>query len=210
LIVTEVLNQKRSTVVALLVAAAMAFTSVNAIAADYPPSLEQLVVGQPIITPVPPQTKGCPVVVPVATSNQLPILRGEQITAYKADLAPKVLTIRSVATTPVQITSLVVLGGIAFNDKAPLATVPRRTCSEIQIPVDAPTRINVTGFKPGALVTASFINRFGKSVALGKVVVTKAGVVPIPALTFARKDTVYKIRLTINNIQNTTIIRTRG
>jgi hypothetical protein len=208
--VTEVLNQKRSTVASLLVAAAMAFTPMNAIAADYPPSLEQLVVGQPIITPAPPQKKGVEAVVPKATSNQLPILLGEPVKASAAKLSTKTLTNKSVEAQPVRLTSAVILGGIGSDEKPPLATVSSKKNSEIQIPVDAPTRINITGLKAKATGTATFVDALGRSTSLGTVVVSANGVVSIPALTFAKKDVTYSIKLTIGGKTTTYVIRTRG
>lgn len=207
---TEVLNQKRSTVASLLVTAALAFTSINAIAADYPPSLEQLVVGQPIITPAPPQQKGAQAVVPRATSNQLPILLGEPVKASAAKLSTKTLTNKSVEAQPVRLTSAVILGGIGSDEKPLLATVSSKKKSEIQIPVDAPTRINITGLKAKATGTATFVDAFGKRTSLGKIVVSDSGVVRIPALTFAKKNVRYKILIDINGNTTTYIIRTRG
>jgi hypothetical protein len=208
--VTEVLNKKRSTVAAVVVAAAMTLSPINAIAADYPPSLEQLVVGQPIITIAPPQKTGFTAVVPRATSNQLPILLGEPVTPAAAALSRKTLTIKAVAAQPVKLTSVVVLGGIGADEKPPLATVSSTKRSEIQIPVDAPTRINVTGFKARSTGSATFVDAQGRSISLGKIVVSASGVVSIPSLTFAKKGVTYTLKLTVAGKTTSIVIRTRG
>ena len=182
--------------------------STPAMAADYPPSVEVVEVGKPLAQPVPAKVSGVTAVVPVATDPVIPIVIGNPITATSARLSTKTLTNLSVESRPVQLTSLLTLGGIGAYEKAPVATVSSSKKSEVQIPVDVPTRVTVTGLKAAATGTASFVDSTGKSVSLGKIKVSASGRVTIPALTFGKGNVAYTIRLVVGG--KTTSFTVRG
>jgi hypothetical protein len=171
--------------------------SVPAMGADYPPSVEVLEVGKPLTQPLPAKVSGVTAVVPVATAAVLPIVIGEPVTATSARLYTKVLSNAAVESTPIKLTSSLTLGGIGADEKAPVATISSTKRSEVQIPVDVPTRVTVTGFKAAATGTATFVDARGKSISLGRIKVTSSGRVTIPALTFAKKNVTYTISLII-------------
>jgi len=168
-----------------------------AMAADYPPSVEVLEVGKPLTQPILAKVSGTTAVVPVATDSVIPIVIGEPVTASKARLSSKTLTNSSVESTPIKLTSSLTLGGIGADEKAPVATVSSSKKSEVQIPVDVPTRVTVTGLKAAATGTVSFVDSTGKSVSLGKIKVSASGRVTIPALTFAKQNVSYTIRVIV-------------
>jgi hypothetical protein len=181
--------------------------SAPAMAADYPPSITVLEVGKPLINIIAPRNTGTTAVVPVATSGEIPIIIGEPIKVSSARLSTKFLTNASVESTPLRLSSSLTLGGIGADEKAPVATISRTKNSEVQIPVDVPTRIVLTGFKPSATGTVSFVGSNGAGVSLGKIKVSSTGRVTIPALTFAKKYASYTIKVTINGATTSFIIR---
>ena len=147
----------------------------SSFAADYPPSIETLEVGKPLATPVTPRQSGTVAIVPVATSEVIPIVIGEPISVARANLANKSLTNSSVQSTPVKLTSSLTLGGIGADEKAPIARVTSTTKSEVQIPIDVPTRVSVSGLKAFSKGTASFIHSREKAISLGKITVSASG-----------------------------------
>ena len=177
------------------------------IAADYPPSIESLEVGKPLTEKVTPKVSGAVAVVPIATSQVIPIVIGEPVTATKAKLSTKTLTNSSVEATPIKLSSALTLGGIGADEKAPLASISSSKKSEVQIPTDVPTRISVSGFKAGVKGTASFIDSSGKAISLGKISVSSSGRVVIPALTFAKANLTYTIKLVVNGKTTSFTIR---
>jgi hypothetical protein len=200
--------KRLSAFVALGLFAAVANFSALAVAADYPPSVEVLEVGKPLAEPIPVKTPGVTAVVPVATAGVIPIVIGEPVTATSAKLSTKTLSNTAVESTPIKLSSSLTLGGIGADEKAPVATISSSKKSEVQIPVDVPTRVVVTGFKAGASGTATFVDSRGKSVSLGKIKVSASGRVTIPALTFAKANVSYTIKLTIGG--KTTSFTIRG
>ena len=182
--------------------------STPAMAADYPPSVEVLEVGKPLAQPIPARVSGTTAVVPVATAGVIPIVIGEPVTATSAKLSTKTLTNASVESTPIKLSSSLTLGGIGADEKAPVATISSSNRSEVQIPVDVPTRVTVTGLRASSTGTASFVDASGKSVSLGKIRVTSSGRVTIPALTFAKTNVAYTIRLVVGG--KTTSFTVRG
>ncbi len=186
-----------SAIVAVCLFASVANFSSPAVAADYPPSVEVLEVGKPLTEPIKVITPGVTAVVPVATAGVIPIVIGEPVTATSARLSTKTLSNTSVESTPIRLSSSLTLGGIGADEKAPVATISSSKKSEVQIPVDVPTRVVVTGFKASASGSASFVNASGKSISLGKIKVSASGRVTIPALTFAKGNVAYTIRITI-------------
>jgi len=186
-----------SAIVAVGLFASVANFSSPAVAADYPPSVEVLEVGKPLTEPIKVKTPGVTAVVPVATAGVIPIVIGEPVTATSARLSTKTLSNTSVESTPIRLSSSLTLGGIGADEKAPVATISSSKKSEVQIPVDVPTRVVVTGFKASASGSASFVNASGKSISLGKIKVSASGRVTIPALTFVKGNVAYTIRITI-------------
>jgi len=184
--------------------------STPAMAADYPPSVEVLEVGKPLAQPVPAKVSGVTAVVPVATDSVIPIVIGEPVTATSARLSTKTLTNTSVESTPIKLTPSLTLGGIGADEKAPVATISSSKRSEVQIPVDVPTRVTVTGLRASSTGTASFVDASGKSVSLGRIRVTSSGRVTIPALTFAKKNVAYTIRLIVGGKTTSFTIRATG
>jgi len=182
--------------------------STPAMAADYPPSIEVLEVGKPLAQPIPARVSGTTAVVPVATAGVIPVVIGEPVTATSARLSTKTLTNASVESTPIKLSSSLTLGGIGADEKAPVATISSSNRSEVQIPVDVPTRVTVTGLRASSTGTASFVDASGKSVSLGKIRVTSSGRVTIPALTFAKTNVAYTIRLVVGG--KTTSFTVRG
>lgn len=177
--------------------ASAALLAAPVMAADYPPSIEVLEVGKPLTQPIPVKTPGVTAVVPVATAGVVPLVIGEPVTATAARLSSKRLTNTSVQSTPIKLSSSLTLGGIGADEKAPVATVSSSRRSEVQIPIDVPTRVTVTGLKSGASGSASFVDSRGRTVSLGTIRVSASGRVTIPALTFAKANVSYTIRLTI-------------
>jgi hypothetical protein len=178
-----------------------------AMAADYPPSVEVLEVGKPLSQPIPVKASGTTAVVPVATAGVIPIVIGEPVTASSARLSTKTLTNASVESTPIKLTTSLTLGGIGADEKAPVATISSSKRSEVQIPVDVPTRVTVTGLRASSTGTASFVDASGKSVSLGRIRVTSSGRVTIPALTFGKKNVAYTIRLIVGGKTTSFTIR---
>ena len=78
-----------------------------------------------------------------------------------------------------------------------MATISNSKKSEVQIPVDVPTRVAVTGFKAGSTGTVSFIDARGRSIDLGKIKASSTGRVTIPALTFAKNYLKYTVKIVI-------------
>jgi hypothetical protein len=105
------------------------------------------------------------------------------------------------------LSSSLTLGGIGADEKAPVATISSSKRSEVQIPVDVPTRVTITGLKAAATGTASFVDASGKSVSLGKIRVSSSGRVTIPALTFAKKNVAYTIRVIVGGKTTSFTIR---
>jgi len=197
-----------------LVAGCLLATGANfsspAVAADYPPSVEVLEVGKPLAQPIPAKVSGTTAVVPVATAGVIPIVIGEPVTATSARLSTKTLTNASVESTPIKLSSSLTLGGIGADEKVPVATISSSKRSEVQIPVDVPTRVTITGLKAAATGTASFVDASGKSVSLGKIRVSSSGRVTIPALTFAKKNVTYTIRVIVGGKTTSFTIRATG
>ena len=196
-----------SAFVAVGLFATVANFSASAVAADYPPSVEVLEVGKPLAQPVSVKTPGVTAVVPVATAGVIPIVIGEPVTATSAKLSDKTLSNSSVESTPIKLSPSLTLGGIGADEKAPVATISSSKKSEVQIPVDVPTRVVVTGFKASASGTATFVDSRGKSVSLGKIKVSSSGRITIPALTFAKANIAYTIKLTIGGKTTSFTIR---
>ena len=188
--------------------ASVANFSGPAMAADYPPSIEILEVGKPLAKPIPVKASGATAVVPVATAGVIPIVIGEPVTATSARLSTKILSNASVESTPIKLSSSLTLGGISADEKAPVATISSSKKSEVQIPVDVPTRVVIAGFKASASGVVTFVDAKGKSVSLGKIKVSASGKVTIPALTFATKNVSYTIKVTISG--KTTSFTIRG
>jgi hypothetical protein len=197
-----------------LIAGCLLVTGANlsspATAADYPPSVEVLEVGKPLSQPIPVKASGTTAVVPVATAGVIPIVIGEPVTASSARLSTKTLTNASVESTPIKLSSSLTLGGIGADEKAPVATVSSSRRSEVQIPVDVPTRVTVTGLRAAATGTASFVDASGKSVSLGRIRVSSTGRVTIPALTFSKQNVSYTIRLIVGGKTTSFTIRATG
>ena len=164
--------------------------------ADYPPSVQILETGKPLIDPVAPKVSGTAVIVPRATSNDIPLLIGEPVS--NKTLLNKVLTNKSVEQSPVKLSNSLTIGGIGANEKAPLATISTSRKFEIQFAKDVPTRVLVTGLKPNASGEAYFVGAKGQSFSLGSIKVDSVGKVSIPALTFNRSGLSYSIKLVIN------------
>jgi hypothetical protein len=177
----------------------------SALAADYPPSIETLEVGQPMITPVAPRVEGQTVVVPKATSTDIPLIIGEPVSIKT--LANKVLNNKSVQQSPVKLSPSLTIGGIGADEKAPTATISASKKSEIQVPTDVPTRVTVSGLKASSSGKAYFVDSSGKSISLGSIKVDANGKVYIPALTFSKGGVSYKISLVINGKTTTFTIR---
>jgi hypothetical protein len=182
--------------------------STPAMAADYPPSVEVLEVGKPLAQPVPAKVSGVTAVVPVATDSVIPIVIGEPVTATSARLSTKTLTNASVESTPIKLTPSLTLGGIGADEKAPVATISSSRKAEVQIPVDVPTRVTVTGLRASATGTASFVDSRGRTIPLGRIKVSSTGRVTIPALTFGKENVAYTIRLVVGG--KTTSFTVRG
>lgn len=197
--------------IGVLVAGSLLVAGANfsspAMAADYPPSIEVLEVGKPLTQPIPTRVSGATAVIPVATAGVIPIVIGEPVTASSARLSTKTLTNASVQSTPIRLSSSLTLGGIGADEKAPVATVSSSRRSEVQIPVDVPTRVTVTGLRAAATGTASFVDASGKSVSLGRIRVSSTGRVTIPALTFAKQNVSYSIRLIVGGKTTSFTIR---
>ena len=179
----------------------------SAVAADYPPSVETLEVGKPIITPVAPRVEGQTVVVPKATSTDIPLIVGEPVSVKT--LVNKVLNNKAVEQSPVKLSTTLTIGGIGADEKAPTATISASKKSEIQIPTDVPTRVTVSGLKASSSGKAYFVDSSGKSISLGTIKVDANGKVYIPALTFSKGGVSYKINLVINGKTTTFTIRSR-
>jgi len=177
----------------------------SAVAADYPPSIETLEVGKPIITPVAPRVEGQTVVVPKATSTDIPLIVGEPVSVKT--LSNKVLNNKAVEQSPVKLSTTLTIGGIGADEKAPTATISASKKSEIQVPTDVPTRVTVTGLKASSSGKAYFVDSSGKSISLGTIKVDANGKVYIPALTFSKGGVSYKINLVINGKTTTFTIR---
>ncbi len=177
----------------------------SAVAADYPPSIETLEVGKPIITPVAPRVKGQTVVVPKATATDIPLIVGEPVSVKT--LSNKVLNNKAVEQSPVKLSTTLTIGGIGADEKAPTATISASKKSEVQIPIDVPSRITVTGLKPAATGKAFLIDATGRAIDLGTIKVDANGKVYIPALTFSKGGVSYKINLVINGKTTTFTIR---
>ena len=177
----------------------------SAVAADYPPSIETLEVGKPIITPVAPRVEGQTVVVPKATSTDIPLIVGEPVSVKT--LSNKVLNNKAVEQSPVKLSTTLTIGGIGADEKAPTATISASKKSEIQVPTDVPTRVTVTGLKASSSGKAYFVDSSGKSISLGTIKVDANGKVYIPALTFSKSGVSYKINLVINGKTTTFTIR---
>jgi len=178
-----------------------------AVAADYPPSIQVLEIGKPLTKPVPVTIAGTTAVVPVAKSTDIPIVNGEPVTPAKANLAQKLLTNTSVQSTPIQLTDNLVLGGIGADELAPLATISSSKKSEVQIPVDVPTRVAVTGYKAGSTGRVTFIDARGKSKDLGQIKASSTGRVMIPALTFEKNYLKYTVKIVIGGKSTSFTIR---
>ncbi len=176
-------------------------------AADYPPSIQVLEVGKPLSAPVAPRVSGTTAVVPVATAGVIPVVIGEPISAARANLAQKTLSDSSVESTPIKLTSSLTLGGIGSDERAPLASVSGSRKSEVQIPVDVPTRVSISGLKSSAKGTASFVDATGKSVSLGRITVSKSGRITIPALTFSKAYVTYSIKIVVGGKTTSFTIR---
>jgi len=177
----------------------------SAVAADYPPSIETLEVGQPMITPVAPRVEGQTVVVPKATSTDIPLIIGEPVSIKT--LVNKVLNNKAVEQSPVKLSPSLTIGGIGADEKAPTATISASKKSEIQVPTDVPTRVTVSGLKASSSGKAYFVDSSGKSISLGSIKVDANGKVYIPALTFSKGGVSYKISLVINGKTTTFTIR---
>lgn len=177
----------------------------SAVAADYPPSIETLEVGKPIITPVAPRVEGQTVVVPKATSTDIPLIVGEPVSVKT--LSNKVLNNKAVEQSPVKLSTTLTIGGIGADEKAPTATISASKKSEIQVPTDVPTRVTVSGLKASSSGKAYFVDSSGKSISLGTIKVDANGKVYIPALTFSKGGVSYKINLVINGKTTTFTIR---
>ena len=174
----------------------------SAVAADYPPSIETLEVGKPIITPVAPRVEGQTVVVPKATSTDIPLIVGEPVSVKT--LSNKVLNNKAVEQSPVKLSTTLTIGA---DEKAPTATISASKKSEIQVPTDVPTRVTVSGLKASSSGKAYFVDSSGKSISLGTIKVDANGKVYIPALTFSKGGVSYKINLVINGKTTTFTIR---
>ena len=173
--------------------------------ADYPPSVQILETGKPLFDPVAPKVSGTAVIVPKATSKDIPLLIGEPVS--NKTLLNKVLTAKSVEQSPVKLSGSLTIGGIGANEKAPLATISTSRKFEVQFATDVPTRVLVTGLKPNASGEAYFVGANGKSFSLGSIKVDSVGKVSIPALTFNRSGLTYSIKLVINGKTITFTIR---
>ncbi len=181
-------------------------------AADYPPSVEVLVVGKPLAKPLPPKDPAKTVVVPKATSDKIPIIIGTPKWAVNVLLDDRKTTVLSDASvqSPVRLRANLIIGGIGADEKAPVATVSRSKNSEIQIPTDVPTRISVTGFRSGDRGSISIISKSGAVVLLGAALVNSGGRLVIPAFTFDKAGLSFVIRVIVNGRITDLTIRSTG
>ena len=168
----------------------------SAVAADYPPSIKNPVVGKPLCVASSVKVNGATVIIPTATAPEIPLIVGEPL-SFKT-LATKLFNNKSVEQSPVKLSTSLLVGGIGSNEKAPTATISASKKSEVQIPIDVPSRITVTGLKPAATGKAFLIDATGRTIDLGTIKVDKNGNVFVPAFTFVRGSVGYIVNLVIN------------
>ena len=181
-------------------------SSAPSMAADYPPSVQSCTTGKSLFSALPTRVAGSVAVVPVASTCKIPLVIGEPLTPKQAKIEQKVLTNALVQTPPIKLSSILTLGGIGVNEKAPVATFSASRKSEIQFAVGVPTRLVITGLSSakGKHGHVFFVPAGGKSFQVAHFKPSSSGSVTIPALTFAKKDVSYSMKLVVEGGKTTT------
>jgi len=191
---------------ALVFGCLMATTPNLAFAADYPPSVQACTTGKSLFAALPTRVSGAIAVVPVASTCKIPLVIGEPVTPKQAKIEQKVLTNSLVQTPPIKLTSILTLGGIGADEKAPVATFAASRKSEIQFAVGVPTRLVVTGLSSarGKHGHVFFVPTSGSSLKVAHFTVSSSGKVTVPALTFAKKNVSYSMKFVVEGGKTTT------
>jgi hypothetical protein len=167
-------------------------------APEYPPSIQEPVVGEPIQAPVAPRDEDARVVLPIVRSETIPTL----------DEAPRprpVITVGLIAdarleTRSYEVLSGVILGGLSDEEKsdAPRAIVGvSKDPIELQVASDVPVVISLRALPAGARATISFVGRKGRVVSLGSLTTTSKGRLSMPPITLDDEGDRFTLRITI-------------
>jgi hypothetical protein len=181
-------------------------SSAPSMAADYPPSVQACTTGKSLFAALPTRVSGAIAVVPVASTCKIPLVIGEPVTPKQAKIEQKVLTNSLVQTPPIKLSSILTLGGIGADEKAPVATFAASRKSEIQFAVGVPTRLVVTGLSSarGKHGHVFFVPTSGSSLKVAHFTVSSSGKVTVPALTFAKKNVSYSMKFVVEGGKTTT------
>lgn len=197
---------------ALALALVSALCASGAVAApNYPPSIQPPAAGEPIQAPVAPKESGAVAVVPVAVSDNIPVVTKTPV-AVSAVVknTNAILPVYMFDSKPVAPAKNVIVGGIsaAKKDDLPYATVSGTSKKkvEIQVAEDLPTTLFVEKLAPRATAKVD-ITVGGKKVTLGSFKVASDGSLELPPLTLAAKGLSITVTVTVGKTIRSFVVR---
>lgn len=197
---------------ALALALISALCASGAVAApNYPPSIQPPAAGEPIQAPVTPKESGAVAVVPVAVSENIPVVTKAPV-AISAVVknTNSVLPANVFDSKPVAPAKNVIVGGIstAQKDDLPYATVSGTSKKkvEIQVAEDVPTTLFVEKLAPRATARV-VITVGGKKVTLGSFRVASDGSLELPPLTLGADGLSITVTVTVGKTTRSFVVR---
>ena len=182
------ISRKMTVVGSSMLLTAVALVQPSVAEPQYPPTIQTPIVGEQIIVAIAPKTAVSVVAIPKATSETIPLIsESSSITLAESKIRPNTTLIAP--TKPVEITSTLILGGVAKNELAqvPTAQVSSKKSTEVQVPSDVPTRISVTAL-PKSTTAVVRIVIGSRTVTLGNLRTDSNGKIILPPLTFTEKS----------------------
>jgi hypothetical protein len=175
------------------------FLTSSAVAApEYPPSIQEPVIGEPIQAPVAPRDEDARVLLPIVRSETIPTL-------VDPPRPRPAVTVRLIADARLETISYevlpgVILGGLSDEEKsdAPRAIVRvSKTPTELQVASDVPVVISLRSLPAGVRAQILFVGRKGAVIPLGSLTTTSTGRLSMPPITLDDEGDRFTLRITI-------------
>lgn len=175
----------------------LGITSVSA-APEYPPSIQEPVIGEPIQAPVAPRVEDARVLLPIVRSEAIPVL--DEAPRPRPSVTSGLISDRRLESGSFEILSGIVLGGLSQDEKldAPRAIVGvSKKPSEVQVASDVPVVISLRDLPSSARATISFVGPKGRVIPLGVLTTTSKGRLLLPPITLEDKGDRFTLRISV-------------
>lgn len=164
-------------------------------APQYPPTIQTPVIGESIIAPIPPKIKNTAVVVPKATSDNIPVINeNKAIPLSKSKIYSNANLVSP--ETPVLVANSLILGGVKNRNlnQVPTAIISSKKATELQVPSDVPTRISISSLPKSSSVQVRVVVG-NKVIALGNLNSDSSGKITLPPLTLTEQGKTLSIQI---------------